>query len=95
MASEGCLIAMPAKRLRLPAHRVSAVDATGAGDTFDGAFLSRLLAGDDLEAAGRYANVAAALSTTGYGRRHADPACQGRAGVPQEGMISRPLVWST
>ena len=49
------------------AHRVEAVDATGAGDTFDGAFLARLLAGDDLEAAGRYANVAAALSTRGYG----------------------------
>src|SRR5471032_1641896 len=67
MASEGCLIVTPTKRLRLPAHRVTAVDATGAGDTFDGAFLSRLLAGDDLETAGRYANVAAALSTTGYG----------------------------
>ena len=40
---------------------------TGAGDTFDGAFLSRLLEGDDPVAAGRYANVAAALSTMGYG----------------------------
>jgi 2-dehydro-3-deoxygluconokinase len=67
MAHEGCLIATPQERLHLPAHRVTAVDATGAGDTFDGAFLSRLLAGDDLESAGRYANVAAALSTRGYG----------------------------
>jgi 2-dehydro-3-deoxygluconokinase len=46
---------------------VEALDATGAGDTFDGAFLSRLLEGDDPETAARYANVAAALSTTGYG----------------------------
>lgn len=67
MASDGCLISTPTQRLRLPAHCVTALDATGAGDTFDGAFLSRLLAGDDLETAGRYANVAAALSTTGYG----------------------------
>ncbi|MBS0520336.1 MAG: sugar kinase [Proteobacteria bacterium] len=67
MAADGCLIATPDRRIRLPAHRVTAVDATGAGDTFDGAFLARLLEGDDLEAAGRYANVAAALSTTGYG----------------------------
>jgi 2-dehydro-3-deoxygluconokinase len=67
MAADGCLIATPDKRLRLPAHRVEAVDATGAGDTFDGAFLTRLMAGDDLEAAARYANVAAALSTRGYG----------------------------
>ena len=67
MAADGCLIATPETRFRLPAHRVEAVDATGAGDTFDGAFLARLLAGDDLETAGRYANVAAALSTRGYG----------------------------
>lgn len=67
MAAEGCLIATPQQRWRLPGHGVEAVDATGAGDTFDGSFLARLLAGDDLEAAGRYANVAAALSTRGYG----------------------------
>ena len=67
MGPEGAMIATAQGRLRLPAHRVVAVDATGAGDTFDGAFLARLLAGDDPETAGRYANVAAALSTTGYG----------------------------
>jgi 2-dehydro-3-deoxygluconokinase len=67
MAADGCLIATPKQRLRLPGHRVKAVDATGAGDTFDGALLARLLAGDELEAAARYANVAAALSTRGYG----------------------------
>jgi 2-dehydro-3-deoxygluconokinase len=67
MGSEGSLIATGSKRHRLPPHRVDAVDATGAGDTFDGAFLARLLEGDDPETAGRYANVAAALSTTGYG----------------------------
>lgn len=67
MGADGSLIATAAERHRLPPHRVQAVDATGAGDTFDGAFLARLLEGDDPEAAGRYANVAAALSTTGYG----------------------------
>ena len=67
MGSEGALLATTQARCRLPAFRVEAVDATGAGDTFDGAFLARLLAGDDVETAGRYANVAAALSTTGYG----------------------------
>ena len=67
MGSEGALLATAQTRWRLPAFRVEAVDATGAGDTFDGALLARLLAGDDMETAGRYANVAAALSTTGYG----------------------------
>ena len=67
MGAEGSLIVTASKRYRLPPHKVNAVDATGAGDTFDGAFLARLLEGDDPETAGRYANVAAALSTTGYG----------------------------
>jgi 2-dehydro-3-deoxygluconokinase len=67
MGAEGSMIATSAGRHRLPPHRVDAVDATGAGDTFDGAFLARLLEGDDPVTAGRYANVAAALSTCGYG----------------------------
>ena len=67
MGSEGSLIATKDERTRVPPHKVAAVDATGAGDTFDGAFLTRLLAGDDAVSAARYANVAAALSTTGYG----------------------------
>lgn len=67
MGSEGALLATPNKRTRIAPHKVEAVDATGAGDTFDGSFLARLLAGDDPETAARYANVAAAISTTGYG----------------------------
>jgi 2-dehydro-3-deoxygluconokinase len=67
MGSEGSLIATRERQIRIPPLEVEAVDATGAGDTFDGAFLTRLLAGDDPETAAHYANVAAALSTTGYG----------------------------
>ena len=67
LGSEGSLIATRQRQVRIPPYKVEAVDATGAGDTFDGAFLTRLLAGDDPETAARYANVAAALSTTGYG----------------------------
>ncbi len=67
MGAEGALIATPDQRWRLPAIAVAAVDATGAGDTFGGALLARLLAGDGPLDAARYANVAAALSTTGYG----------------------------
>jgi 2-dehydro-3-deoxygluconokinase len=48
-------------------HRVRAVDATGAGDCFDGAFVARATQGDDPFAAARYANAAAALATTGFG----------------------------
>ena len=56
-----------AAALRIAPHPCRAVDATVAGDTFGGAFVARLLAGDDIDAAGRYAAVAAALSTEGYG----------------------------
>ena len=67
LGPDGALIATPERRVRLPPHPCKPVDATGAGDTFGGALLARLVAGDDLEAAARYATVAAALSTEGYG----------------------------
>jgi len=67
LGERGALIADGGQRHRLPPHPCRAVDATGAGDTFGGAFVARLIAGDDILAAGRYAVVAAALSTEGYG----------------------------
>ncbi len=67
LGADGAIAASARQRLRLPALAVTAVDSTGAGDTFDGAFLSEWLRTGDLETAARYANVAAALSTTGYG----------------------------
>ena len=67
LGRDGVLVASRDRRERIPGHAVAAVDATAAGDTFDGAFLARLLAGADPVAAARHANAAAALSTTGYG----------------------------
>ena len=67
LGAEGALLSDGKIRLRIPPHPCKVVDATGAGDTFGGALLARLVAGDELEAAGRYATVAAALSTEGYG----------------------------
>lgn len=67
LGAEGCLVSDGARRERIAARAVHCVDATGAGDCFDGAFATRLLAGDDPFAAARYANAAAALATTGYG----------------------------
>jgi 2-dehydro-3-deoxygluconokinase len=55
------------RRETVAGHQVKAVDATGAGDCFAGALLARLAAGDDFWTALRYANAAAALTTTGYG----------------------------
>jgi 2-dehydro-3-deoxygluconokinase len=67
MGAAGVIAATPDRRQHLGGYRVNAVDATGAGDAFNGALLSRLIAGADLFAAAAFANAAAALATTGYG----------------------------
>ncbi len=67
MGSAGTLLATPTQRVRIAPFPCQAVDATGAGDTFCGAFLARLIDGDAPEAAATYAACAAALSTTGFG----------------------------
>ncbi len=67
MGEAGAYLATPEARVKIPAFPVRAVDATGAGDTFCGSFLARILAGDTPETAARYAAVAAALKCTGYG----------------------------
>jgi 2-dehydro-3-deoxygluconokinase len=67
MGETGAYLATPEHRVRILSHAVHVVDATGAGDTFCGSFLARILAGDAPEQAARYANVAAALKCTGYG----------------------------
>jgi 2-dehydro-3-deoxygluconokinase len=67
LGAEGAIVATPGERHRIPPYPVAAVDATGAGDAFGGAFVARILQGDEPRAAGRYAAIAAALSTTGYG----------------------------
>jgi 2-dehydro-3-deoxygluconokinase len=67
LGAEGCLASNGHRRERVPACRVASVDATGAGDCFDGAFIARITRGDDVFAAARFANAAAALATTGYG----------------------------
>jgi 2-dehydro-3-deoxygluconokinase len=67
LGEAGAIVATAERRERLPPIRVRAVDATAAGDMFDGAFLAEYLHTGDPFAAGQYANVAAALSTEGYG----------------------------
>ncbi len=67
LGADGALLATPTERWRIAPHPCTPVDATGAGDTFDGALLARLVAGDTLVDAGRHAACAAALATEGRG----------------------------
>jgi 2-dehydro-3-deoxygluconokinase len=82
MGEEGAMIATADHRERIPPIQVTPVDATGAGDTFGGAFLARIAMGDDPFRAGRYAGAAAALTTTGHGAV---------APIPRREAVSRAL----
>ncbi len=67
LGRDGVLLAERGASQLIPGFAVKAVDATGAGDAFTGAMLAELAAGRSLEAAARFGNAAAALSTQGYG----------------------------
>ena len=67
LGASGALLATPDSRQRIPPFPCTPIDGTGAGDTFCGSFLARLIAGDAPEPAARYAAAAAALKTQGYG----------------------------
>lgn len=67
LGPKGTLVGTDSEARLIPGRKVSAVDATGAGDTFDGAFLSQIVTGSDPFSAASYANAAAALSTQGFG----------------------------
>ena len=62
-----------------PAFQVRAVDTTGAGDVFHGAFLTRWLETEDTEESIRFAQAAAALKCLRPG---------GRAGIPDRGQLT-------
>lgn len=67
LGKAGVYLAEADKRESIAGFPVEAVDATGAGDAFTGAFLAELAAGRDAAQAARFANAAAALSTLDYG----------------------------
>jgi 2-dehydro-3-deoxygluconokinase len=65
--AHGAVVATDGARTAVPGYPSVIVDATGAGDCFDGSFLARLTLGDDPIAAARYANAAASLAVEGFG----------------------------
>ena len=67
MGARGSLVSTAAGVEFVAPYEVNALDATGAGDCYAGAVLARLSAGDSIAIAARAGNVAAALSTLGYG----------------------------
>lgn len=74
LGAAGVAVAKPGEPVVVvDAPSVSAVDTTGAGDTFNGVLAARLAAGDDLEQAVTFAVAAASLSVTRAGARGGMP----------------------
>lgn len=65
--SKGAYVFHKGEQRYLPAYKVEEVDATGAGDTFDGSLAAAILDGKDLFEAGEYATAAAAVAVTRLG----------------------------
>jgi ribokinase len=64
LGRQGCLVAREGEMTTVAGHVVQAVDTTAAGDTFSGGLAAALSRGEELTAAVRFANAAAALSVT-------------------------------
>jgi len=64
LGAQGALVVRPEQALHVEGFRVTALDATGAGDAFVAGLGVALAEGKSLEDATRFANVAGALSTT-------------------------------
>lgn len=73
LGSLGALVCEGETCERIPAHRVTAVDTTAAGDTFNGAMCVALSEGQSLPDAVRFASRAAAISVTRLGAQASIP----------------------
>ena len=65
--SEGAIVIFEGRKEYIPALNVNAIDTSGAGDTFAGAFLAQIIQGESPFEAARFAVVASGISVQGYG----------------------------
>lgn len=86
LGADGCALATPGARRRLPAPPVDVVDTVGAGDSFMSGLLAGVLATgerpEDLDAddLGRLAHLALACAAVTVSRPGADPPARGELG---------------
>jgi sugar/nucleoside kinase (ribokinase family) len=66
---EGALVVCPEETFSSPAFNVEVVDTLGAGDAFNGGFITARLEGKDLREAARWGNATAALKIGNSGAR--------------------------
>jgi ribokinase len=73
LGERGVFVSDGSKEELIAQHRVDVVETTGAGDAFTGAFVTALAEGQNIFAAARFGNAAAALSVTKLGTAPAMP----------------------
>jgi sulfofructose kinase len=76
---EGCRLVEGGKVIAYPAYRVEAVDTTGAGDVFHGAFLTAFLRGLSMDETIRFASACSAINCLTLG---------GRKGIPRMDRVA-------
>ncbi len=80
---KGCLGVGQEGFFNIPAFEIDAVDTTGAGDVYHGAFIFGLLKGWSTEETARFASAVSAIKCTRVG---------GRAGIPDLAAAKRYLI---
>lgn len=73
MGKAGAFVMNTEKQAFIPSIKVDAIDTTGAGDAFNGGFVTALVEGKDIFEAAKFANVTGALSVTKLGTAPAMP----------------------
>lgn len=73
LESKGCLYKHNDEIKIMPSIQVKAIDSTGAGDIFHGAFTYGIAKNFDYEKILKYANIAGAISVTRIGGRYSVP----------------------
>jgi sugar/nucleoside kinase (ribokinase family) len=69
LGADGAMLVSPTESSTIPAYQVDVVDTLGAGDAFNGGFISARLAEKDLKESIRWGNAVAALKITRTGAR--------------------------
>jgi len=65
--SKGCTVFSKNETISMGVYPIKAIDATGAGDSFDGAFIFGLLENKNLKYAAQMVSAAGALNTAAFG----------------------------
>lgn len=73
LGEQGSVLCGEGKYTEVACVKAEAIDTTAAGDTYVGAFVTRLAAGDDEESAMKYASKAAAVTVTRRGAQQSIP----------------------